>query len=171
MERVYGTTIVAIRKDGKVCMACDTLMCAGDFIVNTEYDKIAKIGDCLVGVAGSVGDAKRFLSDFENLYNSLEGNLEATLREFTINSCDLSLEIEAIIINKDKMYKVWSEDLYLEIDENIVTAGSGENFALAAGRVLLENTDLSAKDIAEKSIEQASRICIATNNNVISKCL
>ena len=167
----HGTTIVLIRKDNDVVVAGDGQVSMGNTIIKKTATKVRKIEkrNVIAGFAGSTADA---LTLFERLEAKLEkhaGNLTRAAVELAKDwRTDKYLRIlEALMANgdKEKSFIVSGTGDVLEHEDNIIAIGSGGNFALAAARVLMD-TKLSAEEIAKKSIEVASEICVFTNNNI-----
>ena len=167
----HGTTIVLIRKDNDVVVAGDGQVSMGNTIIKKTATKVRKIEkrNVIAGFAGSTADA---LTLFERLEAKLEkhaGNLTRAAVELAKDwRTDKYLRrLEALIAigDKEKSFIISGTGDVLEPEDNIIAIGSGGNFALAAARVLMD-TKLSAEEIAKKSIEVASEICVFTNNNI-----
>ena len=134
------TTIVLVRKNNKVVVAGDGQVSMGNTVVKSTASKVRKIEkrDVVAGFAGSTADA---LTLFERL------------------------EALMAIGDKDNSYIISGTGDVLEPEGDVIGIGSGGNYALAAGKVLME-TDMSAEEVAKKAIEVASEICVFTNNNI-----
>ena len=154
-----ATTILAVRKDGHTAVAGDGQVTMGNAVImkNTAR-KVRRLyhGKIIAGFAGSVADAFALFDKFEARLTDCNGNLLRAAVEFAKDwRRDRVLQkLEALLIMTD------GEHLYL-------VSGSGGNYALAAARALTVNTDLSAREIAEKSLHIAADICVYTNHNVI----
>ena len=167
----HGTTIVLIRKDNDVVVAGDGQVSMGNTIIKKTATKVRKIEkrNVIAGFAGSTADA---LTLFERLEAKLEkhaGNLTRAAvelaKDWRTDKYLRRLEALMAIGDKEKSFIVSGTGDVLEPEDNIIAIGSGGNFALAAARVLMD-TKLSAEEIAKKSIEVASEICVITNNNI-----
>jgi ATP-dependent HslUV protease subunit HslV len=167
----HGTTIVLIRKDNDVVVAGDGQVSIGNTIIKKTATKVRKIEkrNVIAGFAGSTADA---LTLFERLEAKLEkhaGNLTRAAvelaKDWRTDKYLRRLEALMAIGDKEKSFIISGTGDVLEPEDNIIAIGSGGNFALAAARVLMD-TKLSAEEIAKKSIEVASEICVFTNNNI-----
>ena len=167
----HGTTIVLIRKDNDVVVAGDGQVSMGNTIIKKTANKVRKIEkrNVIAGFAGSTADA---LTLFERLEAKLEkhaGNLTRAAvelaKDWRTDKYLRRLEALMAIGDKEKSFIISGTGDVLEPEDNIIAIGSGGNFALAAARVLMD-TKLSAEEIAKKSIEVASEICVFTNNNI-----
>ena len=167
----HGTTIVLIRKDNDVVVAGDGQVSIGNTIIKKTATKVRKIEkrNVIAGFAGSTADA---LTLFERLEAKLEkhaGNLTRAAvelaKDWRTDKYLRRLEALMAIGDKEKSFIISGTGDVLEPEDNIIAIGSGGNFALAAAKVLMD-TKLSAEEIAKKSIEVASEICVFTNNNI-----
>ena len=167
----HGTTIVLIRKDNDVVVAGDGQVSMGNTILKKTATKVRKIEkrNVIAGFAGSTADA---LTLFERLEAKLEkhaGNLTRAAvelaKDWRTDKYLRRLEALMAIGDKEKSFIISGTGDVLEPEDDIIAIGSGGNFALAAARVLMD-TKLSAEEIAKKSIEVASEICVFTNNNI-----
>ena len=167
----HGTTIVLIRKDNDVVVAGDGQVSMGNTIIKKTATKVRKIEkrNVIAGFAGSTADA---LTLFERLEAKLEkhaGNLTRAAvelaKDWRTDKYLRRLEALMAIADKEKSFIISGTGDVLEPEDDIIAIGSGGNFALAAARVLMD-TKLSAEEIAKKSIEVASEICVFTNNNI-----
>ena len=164
------TTIVLVRKNNEVVVAGDGQVSMGNTVVKSTASKIRKIEkrDVVAGFAGSTADA---LTLFERLEAKIEkhaGNLSRAAVELAKDwRTDKYLRrLEALAIgDKDNSYIISGTGDVLEPEGDVIGIGSGGNYALAAGKVLME-TDKSAEEIAKKAIKVASEICVFTNDNI-----
>ena len=169
-----GTTICAVRKNGKIAIAGDGQVTMGEStIFKTTARKVRRLyhGTVAVGFAGSVVDAFILCEKFEEKLEQCGGNLEkaavALAQTWRGDQAMRQLESMMIVANHEKLLILSGTGEVIEPDEGIAAIGSGGNYALAAARVLCGNTDLSAHEIAEKSLQIAASICVFTNNNII----
>ncbi len=167
----HGTTIVLIRKDNDVVVAGDGQVSMGNTIIKKTATKVRKIEkrNVIAGFAGSTADA---LTLFERLEAKLEkhaGNLTRAAvelaKDWRTDKYLRRLEALMAIGDREKSFIISGTGDVLEPEDDIIAIGAGGNFALAAARVLMD-TKLSAEEIAKKSIEVASEICVFTNNNI-----
>lgn len=169
-----ATTILAVKKNGHTAVAGDGQVTMGNAVImkNTAR-KVRRLyhGRVIAGFAGSVADAFALFDKFEARLTDCSGNLLRAAVEFAKDwRRDKMLQkLEALLIMTDGEYLflVSGSGEVIEPDDGILAIGSGGNYALAAARALAANTDLSAREIAEKSLHVAADICVYTNHNVI----
>lgn len=173
MEQFRGTTIVGVKRDGKTAIAGDGQVTMNQNVVmKGNAKKVRRIYNdkVIVGFAGGVADAFALTNRFEEMLNKFGGNLTRSAVElamaFRTDEIMRKLEALMIVADKDNMLIISGNGEVVEPD-GICAIGSGGNYALAAGQALLQNTDLSAKEIAEKAINIAGDICIFTNHNIV----
>ncbi|MCQ2564548.1 MAG: ATP-dependent protease subunit HslV [Clostridia bacterium] len=174
MEQFKGTTIVAVKKDGKTVVAGDGQVTMGQqVILKGNAHKVRRLFDdkVIVGFAGGTADAFAMCEEFEKMLNKYSGSLMRSAVEYAkgIRSGEVKANAEAMMIVADSstLLMLTSVGDVVEPDDGVCAIGSGGNYALAAAKALLRNTDLSAKDIAVKAMEIASDICIFTNKNFV----
>ena len=160
-----GTTICAVRKDGKIAVAGDGQVTMGEStIFKATAHKVRRIygGKVVTGFAGTVSDAFALCDRFEAKLEQYSGNLERAAVELAQEwrSEQGARKLESMLI-------VSGTGEVIEPDDGVAAVGSGGNYAMAAARALKENTDLSAHEIAEKALHIAADICVFTNHNVI----
>ena len=168
-----GTTICAVKKDGVTAIAGDGQVTFGESVVfKNNAIKVRRIygGKVIVGFAGSVADAFTLTERFEGMLNKYSGNLlrsVVSLAElWREDKVVRKLEAMMICADKDNCYVVSGGGEIIEPDGGVCAIGSGGNYALAAARALIEETDYSAEVIAEKALKIASKICVFTNDNI-----
>lgn len=169
----HATTIVAVKKGTNVAIAGDGQVTMGETtIMKHTAKKVRRLydGKVVTGFAGSVADAFTLFEKFEGYLESCHGNLTKAAvelaKEWRSDRAMRNLEALLIVANQDEMLVVSGNGEVIEPDHGIIAIGSGGNYALAAGRALLDNTDLSAREIAVKALEIAGEICVYTNNNI-----
>ena len=169
-----GTTICAVRKNGETAIAGDGQVTMGEHtIFKTTARKVRRLynGEVVVGFAGSVADAFTLCEKFEEKLQQCGGNLEkaavALAQNWRGDQMMRQLESMMIAANKDRLLILSGTGEVIDPDEGIAAIGSGGNYALAAARALLQNTDLSAAEIAEKALHIAASICVYTNDHII----
>ena len=167
----HGTTIVLTRKDNNVVVAGDGQVSLGNTVLKSTAKKVRKIEkrNVIAGFAGSTADA---LTLFERLEAKLEkhaGNLTRAAvelaKDWRTDKYLRKLEALMAVADKENSFIISGTGDVLEPEDGIIGIGSGGNFALAAAKVLIDY-DLSAEEIARKSIKVASDICVFTNNNI-----
>ena len=167
----YGTTILALKKDGKSVIAADGQVSIGNTVVKSTAKKLRKLGkgDILAGFAGATADA---LTLFERLEAKLEKHPGQLVRaavelakDWRTDKYLRKLEAMMIVMDKDSLLIITGNGDVLEPEDSVAAIGSGGNFALSAARALLDSS-LSAKDIALKSMKIAADICVFSNNNI-----
>lgn len=169
-----GTTIIAVKRDGKTVIAGDGQVTMGQSVVmKSNAIKVRRIfkGQVVVGFAGSVADAFSLSDKFEKMLNKFSGNLMRSAVELAqlwrTDKALRQLEAMLLVADKDQVLLIDGSGDVIEPEHGVIAIGSGGNYALSAGRALLDNTDLSAREIAVKSLTIASEICIFTNNNFV----
>jgi len=170
---IKATTIVAVKRDNSVAMAGDGQVTFGEnTILKHTAKKIRKIynGKILVGFAGSVADAFALYDMFEEKLEKSDGNLKKAAVELASEwrSDRVLRKLEALLLaaDKEQILLISGSGEVIQPDDQVIAIGSGGNYAFAAAKALIENTNLSARDIAIKSMEIASRICVYTNDNI-----
>jgi ATP-dependent HslUV protease subunit HslV len=171
-ERIRSTTILCVRRKGKVVIAGDGQVTMGQEVLKSSAKKLRRLynGQILAGFAGSTADAFSLFQRFETKLEQHNGNLARAAVELAKDwRTDRMLRhLEALLIVADatNTYILGGNGDVIEPDNDIAAIGSGGSFAKAAAQALLENTNLSARDIVEKSMAIAGDICIFTNRNL-----
>lgn len=172
-SQMKGTTICAIRKDGKTAIAGDGQVTLQNTIMKGNAKKVRRIYNdkVIIGFAGSVADAFSLSERFEEMLNKFSGNLMRSAVELAQlwrrDKILRNLQAMLIVADCDLLLMISGNGDVIEPQGDICAIGSGGSFALAAAKALDENTKLSAKEIAYKSLKIASQICIYTNENII----
>ena len=165
------TTIVLVRKNNDVVVASDGQVSMGNTVIKSNANKVRKIEkrNVIAGFAGSTADA---LTLFERLEAKLEkhaGNLTRAAvelaKDWRTDKYLRRLEALMAIGDKEKSFIISGTGDVMEPEGDVIGIGSGGNYALAAAKVLMD-TDMSAEEIAKKSIKVASDICVFTNDNL-----
>ena len=167
-----GTTIIAVRKDGKVCIAGDGQVTAGDTIMKGNAHKVRKIyqDKIIVGFAGGTSDAITLRELLEKKLAEVNGDLTRAsvnlAKEWRMDRALHKLEAMILATDGKKIFLITGTGDVLEPEYDAVAIGSGGNYAVSAARAYLDCAkDLSAKEIALKSLQIASSICIYTDTN------
>ena len=170
--KIRSTTILAVKKDGKVAMAGDGQCTLGETVCKGNSRKVRKIygGKVLTGFAGSVADAFTLLDRFEEKVNEFSGDImRAAVELAKMWRTDRTLQkLEAMLLvaDKDKILLISGDGNVIEPEKDALAIGSGGNYAYAAALAYLDSSTLSAREIAEKSLHIAGNICIYTNENI-----
>ena len=173
MEQFKGTTIVAVKKDGITAVAGDGQVTMGQNVVmKGDAVKVRRIFNdkVVIGFAGGVADAFSLSARFEEMLNKFSGNLMRSAVELAIqfrtDEIVRKLESLMIVADHETLLIISGNGEVISPENGIVAIGSGGNYALAAAKALKENTDLSAREIAEKAINIAGDICVFTNHHI-----
>lgn len=172
-DTIKGTTICAVKRDGQIAVAGDGQVTQGqNVIMKGNAVKVRRIydGKIVTGFAGSVADAFTLSEKFEEMLQKFSGNLLRSAVEvaqlWRRDNVMRKLEAMMIVADKENIYLLSGTGDVIEPDDGVCAIGSGGNYALAAAKALLRNTDLSAKEIARKALEIASEICVYTNGHI-----
>ena len=166
------TTIVAVRKNGKVALGGDGQVSLGETVIKAKANKVRalKSGKVLAGFAGSVADAITLFEKFEEKLDRYPGNLPRAAVELAKDwrSDRVLRRLEALLVvaDVDHIFLLSGSGELIEPDDGILAVGSGGNFALAAARALLPDPNLTAKQIVQRAMEIAAEICVYTNPNI-----
>ena len=166
MQQMLGTTIVAVKKDGKCAVAGDGQVTFGEnTIMKHTAKKVRRIyhDSVVTGFAGTVADAFSLLEKYSG---SLKRAAVSLAQEWRTDKVMRQLNAMLIVADKEELLIVSGTGEVIDPDDGIAAIGSGGMFALSAAKALKENTDLSAAEIATKAIKIASDICIYTNSNI-----
>lgn len=171
-ERIRSTTILCVRKDGKVVMAGDGQVTLGSEVLKGTARKLRRLYNdkILAGFAGSTADAFALFSRFETKLEQFNGNLARSVvelaKEWRTDRALRHLEALLLVADTANTYLVSGNGDVIEPDEGVSAIGSGGPFAMAAALALMRNTKMPARQIAEQAMAIAGRICIYTNDNV-----
>jgi len=175
-QSMHATTIITVRKGGKVVIAGDGQVSLGQTVMKGNARKVRRIGkgNVIAGFAGATADAFTLL---ERLEKKLEQYPDQLMRASVELAKDWRtdrylrrLEAMMLVADKNVTLALTGNGDVLEPEQGVMAIGSGGNYALAAARALLD-TDKSAEDIARKAMEIAASICIYTNDNIILESL
>jgi ATP-dependent HslUV protease subunit HslV len=172
-ERIHGTTILAVRRNGRVVMAGDGQVTLGSEVLKGSARKLRRLWNdrILAGFAGSTADAFALFGRFETKLEQHNGNLARAAvelaKEWRTDRMLRHLEALLLVADLQNTYILSGQGDVIEPDEACAAIGSGGGFAKAAAAALLESTDLDARPIAEKAMAIAARICVYTNAQTI----
>ena len=166
------TTIVSVRRGDQVALGGDGQVSLGNTVMKGNASKVRRLyhGQVLAGFAGGTADAFTLFERFEAQLEKYQGNLVKAAVELAKDwRTDRALRrLEALLAVADKKASliITGNGDVVEPERGIIAIGSGGNYALSAARALLENTELSPREITEKSLEIAGDICVFTNHHV-----
>ncbi|MBI5442037.1 MAG: ATP-dependent protease subunit HslV [Deltaproteobacteria bacterium] len=170
--KFHGTTIVCVRRDGRVAMAGDGQVTFGATVLKRNARKIRRLrgGEILTGFAGATADAFTLLDRFEAKLDAHRGNLQRAAvelaKDWRTDKYLRRLEAMLLVADKESTLLLSGTGDIVDPEEAVVAIGSGGPYALAAGLALLEHSTLSAEEIAKAALKAASRICVYTNECV-----
>ncbi|MDD5393643.1 MAG: ATP-dependent protease subunit HslV [Thiothrix sp.] len=172
MEQYRGTTILSVRRDGKVVVGGDGQVTLGNTVMKGNARKVRRLYNdkVIAGFAGGTADAFTLFERFESKLQAHHGNLTRAAVELAKDwRTDRMLrKLEALLIVADATASllITGNGDVIEQENDLIAIGSGGAFAQAAARALLENTTLSAREIVEKGLHIAADICIYSNHNL-----
>ena len=172
MEQFKGTTIISVRRNGKVALGGDGQVSLGNTIMKGNARKIRRLYNdkVIAGFAGGTADAftlfERFESKLEQHHGQLTRAAVELAKDWRTDRMLRRLEALLAVADESASLIISGNGDVIEPEDSLVAIGSGGPFAQAASRALLENTELSAKEIVEKSLNIAANICIYTNANI-----
>jgi ATP-dependent HslUV protease, peptidase subunit HslV len=168
----HATTVLCVRKDGKVAMGGDGQVTVGDTVMKANAQKVRALkgGRILAGFAGAAADAFTLFEKFEEKLERYPGNLPRAAVELAKDwrSDRVLRRLEALlaVADKDHGYVLSGTGELIEPDDGLLAIGSGGSYALAAARALMGTSSQSPKEIVQRALEIAAEICIYTNTNI-----
>ena len=172
-EKIRSTTVIAVKRNGKVAMAGDGQETKGNTVMKGNARKVRRIfdGKVLTGFAGATADAFTLFDKFETKLKEYNGDLTRSAvelaKQWRTDRTMSKLEALLLVANSEKILLISGSGDVIEPETDILAIGSGGNYAYAAALAYMECSDFSAKEIAEKSLKIAGNICIYTNSNVV----
>jgi ATP-dependent HslUV protease, peptidase subunit HslV len=169
---IRSTTVLCVRRDGKVSMGADGQVTMGSGVIKHNAKKIRRLYQekVLAGFAGSTADAFSLFSRFEAKLEQYHGNLSRSAvelaKDWRTDKMLRHLEALLIVCDPNQTYLISGSGDVIEPDMGIAAIGSGGPYAQAAAEALLEHTQLPARQIVEESMKIAGRMCIYTNDKV-----
>ena len=169
---IRSTTVLCVRRDGKVVMAGDGQVTLGDNVIKHSARKIRRLyqDKILAGFAGSTADAFSLFARFESKLEQYHGNLGRAAVELAKDwrTDKMLRQLEALLLVADlsQTFLISGQGDVIEPDSGIAAIGSGGSFATSAATALMEHTQLPARQIAEEAMKIAGKICIYTNDKV-----
>jgi ATP-dependent HslUV protease subunit HslV len=171
-EKIRSTTILCVRRAGKVVMAGDGQVTLGQEVLKASAKKLRRLynNKILAGFAGSTADAFALFSRFESKLEQYNGNLPRAVvelaKEWRTDRVLRHLEALLLVADTQNTYIVSGNGDVIEPDDEVAAIGSGGPFAKAAATALVENTELPAKEVVQKAMSIAGKICIFTNETI-----
>lgn len=173
MPALHATTVLLVRRDGRVTMVSDGQVTLGDAVVKTTAGKVKRAGKgkILVGFAGGAADGLALFTRFESKLEEFNQNLERAVvelaRDWRTDRALRQLEAVLLVADAERSFLLSGQGDLLQPDEDgLLAIGSGGNFALAAARALLRHTSLDARAIAVEAMRVAAELCIYTNDRL-----
>jgi ATP-dependent HslUV protease subunit HslV len=169
----HGTTILAVRRHGKIAVAGDGQVTLNDTVIKHRARKVRKIYNdrIVVGFAGATADAFTLFDKFEGKLERYNGNLTRAAvelaRDWRTDKYLRRLEAVLIAVDDNKMFLISGNGDVIEPDENIIGIGSGGVAARAAASALIKHSDLDARTLVEESLKIAASLCIYTNDSFV----
>jgi ATP-dependent HslUV protease subunit HslV len=171
-QRIRSTTVLCVRRNGRVVMAGDGQVTHGQEVLKASARKLRRLyrDRVLAGFAGSTADAFALFSRFESKLEQHSGNLARAAvelaKDWRTDRTLRHLDALLLVADPEEMFILSGGGDVIQPDDAIAAIGSGGPFAKAAATALYENTDLDARQIVEKAMDIAGRICIFTNHNI-----
>ena len=171
-ERIRSTTILSVRRDGKVALGGDGQVTVGETVMKATAQKVRTLanGRLLAGFAGSAADGLTLFQKFEEKIERYPDNLRRAAVELAKDwrSDRVLRRLEALlaVTDRESSFILSGTGDIIEPDDGVLAIGSGGPYALAAARALLSNTPMAPADIVRRSLEIAGEICIFSNNRI-----
>ncbi|MGI9213294.1 MAG: ATP-dependent protease subunit HslV [Methylococcaceae bacterium] len=173
METFHGTTIISVRRGNQVVIGGDGQVTLGHTVMKGNARKVRRLyhGKVLAGFAGATADAFTLFERFEGQLEKQRGNLTRAavemVKDWRTDRMLRRLEAMLAIADAHASLIISGNGDVLEPEQGLIAIGSGGAYAQSAARALLENSELSAREIVEKSLHIAADICIYTNRNLV----
>ena len=177
METFHGTTILTVRRDGKVVVGGDGQVTLGNTVMKSNARKVRRLykGQIIAGFAGATADAFTLFERFEGKLEKHSGNLVRAAvemaKDWRTDRMLRRLEALLAIADRDNSLLISGNGDVIEPENGLIAIGSGGPFAQAAAMAYLDGTEMEAEEIVRKSLGIASDICIYTNDNIIIETL
>ncbi|OGT96061.1 MAG: HslU--HslV peptidase proteolytic subunit [Gemmatimonadetes bacterium RIFCSPLOWO2_12_FULL_68_9] len=172
MQPIHATTILCVRKDGRVAMGGDGQVTVGDTVMKAHAQKVRMLkgNKVVAGFAGGVADALTLFEKFEEKLERFPGNLARAAvelaKDWRSDRVLRRLEAQLIVADKSQLFTITGQGDVIEPDEPVLAIGSGGAYALAAARALVAHSSLGAREVVEQAMTIAADICIFTNQNL-----
>jgi ATP-dependent HslUV protease subunit HslV len=172
-DKLRATTIIAVRRNGAVAMAGDGQVTMGVTVMKSNARKVRKIfdGKILVGFAGATADAFTLFERFEGKIKEFGGDLTRAAvelaKDWRTDRILRRLEALLLVADRKSTFLISGTGDVIEPEQGAIAIGSGGSFAYAAARAFFDSSELTAREIAERSLKIASEICIYTNGEIV----
>jgi len=173
LPEIRATTVLAVRRDGRVAMGGDGQVTMGDTVVKGKARKVRalKDGTILAGFAGAVADAFTLFEKLEEKLERYPANMRRAVvelaKDWRTDRYLRRLDALLAVADRDHLFLLSGTGDVIEPDDGVLAIGSGGSFALAAARALQEHSNLEAPEIVERALEIAGDICIYTNRDIV----
>ena len=170
--RILATTILAVRRNGKVALGGDGQVTVGDTVMKSNAQKVRAIGGgrILAGFAGAAADAMTLFEKFEEKLERFPANMPRAAvelaKDWRKDRVLRRLEALLVVANREHGFIISGTGELIEPDDGILAIGSGGAYALAAARALVEHTNLDPAQIVDRGLRIAGEICVYTNTNI-----
>ena len=167
-----GTTIIAVRHNGRVAMGGDGQVSVGNTIMKHSANKVRRMySDKVIGgFAGATADAFSLFARFEEKLEKFQGNLPRSAvelaKDWRTDKLLRRLEAMLIVADKDHSFLISGNGDVIEADDGILAIGSGGMFAQSAAKALLKHSQLNAREIVKEAMDIAQSVCVYTNSNL-----
>ena len=171
--KIRSTTVLLVRRNGRVALAGDGQVTVGETVMKASAKKVRRLYNdkILAGFAGATGDAFSLLTRFEAKLEQYHGNLERAAielsKEWRTDKILRHLEALLVVADEKTSFLLSGNGDVISPDDGVLAIGSGGSYALAAARALIQNTEMSAREIAVEAMRIAGEICIYSNSNVV----
>jgi len=171
--KIRSTTVIAVRRNGHVAMAGDGQVTMGETVMKPNARKVRKVyeGRILTGFAGATADAFTLLEKFEVRIKEYAGDITRAsvelAKDWRTDKALRNLQALLLVADKEKTLLISGTGDVIEPADDVLAIGSGGNYAYSAALAYLDATDLTALEIARKSLEIAGKICIYTNDHIL----
>lgn len=172
MEQYRGTTILSVRRNGKVALGGDGQVTLGNTVMKGNARKVRRLydGKILAGFAGGTADAFTLFERFEDKLSRHSGNLQRAAvelaKDWRTDRALRRLEALLCVADKDFSYIISGNGDVIEPEDGLMAVGSGGAFAQSAARALLDHSELDAREIVDKALNIAADVCIYTNHHL-----
>lgn len=168
----HGTTVIAVRRNGKVAIAGDGQVTLGSTVMKKGAVKVRTMreGSVLAGFAGSTADAMTLFDKFETKLDESRGNITRAVvelaKDWRTDRILRKLEALLVVADREHTFVISGAGDVIEPEEGIASIGSGGPYAAAAAKMLMRHTGMDARGIAQEALKAAAEICIYTNENI-----
>ena len=174
-KKIRSTTVIAVKRNGHIAMAGDGQVTMGETVMKGNARKVRKIydGKVIIGFAGATADAFNLFDKFEMKLQEYSGDIVRSAVELAkiwrTDKALRNLEALLLVASRDKILLISGNGDVIEPENDVLAIGSGGNYAYAAALAYMESSELSALDIAKKSLKIAGDICRYTNANITAE--